>query len=682
MAEFRYRAFISYSWADAKWGNWLHAALERYRPPGGLATVGEAATRRLRPIFKDREEQAAGAAIGAIIERALGDSEFLIVVCSRNSARSEWVNREIAWFKTHRTPDKVLAFIVDGEPGSSEDECFPAALTHAVSADLAIGERLADEPLAADARKQGDGRQRAMLKLAAAMLGVGLDDLVRRDAARRTRRLAWLAAASLAGMALAIGLALFAFQQREQAIYQREQADSLIEFMLTDLREKLEPVGRLDALDVVGARALAYYAGQSPGSLQADALGRRARALLLVGEISNLRGDSEAALRAFGEAASSTAEQLARDPGNGQRLFDHAQSVFWVGAVAYSRGELQQAEARFREYQRLAARLVELDPGKPEWQLESSYAETNLGVLLFEQGRYAEAEATLATGLERIEAVVAGEDFDAGRQLELGQTLNWYAMASGAQGKIAAALALHDREVALYEDILRRDPANSSARYRLAVAQQFVGEGQLDSGRLEMAMAAYGQSLALVSELRALEPENAEWQETEVHGKLAQAENLIYAGHLDSSAGLLDEARELLAAMIAADPSNTIWSRDIRANQEKIGASLALASGDLRAAERNAAAAIGLYDQAAGQAGSIQPGAARRLAGDVQQGLRQAARARALWQEGLERLPQNPAADAERYLLLKRLGRTTEAAEVAARLDRRGYRHPAYRRER
>jgi eukaryotic-like serine/threonine-protein kinase len=29
--EFRYRAFISYSHADAKWANWLHGRLEGYR---------------------------------------------------------------------------------------------------------------------------------------------------------------------------------------------------------------------------------------------------------------------------------------------------------------------------------------------------------------------------------------------------------------------------------------------------------------------------------------------------------------------------------------------------------------------------------------------------------------------------------------------------------------------------
>ncbi|MGC5276337.1 hypothetical protein ACPXAM_24715, partial [Escherichia coli] len=67
----------------------------------------------------------------------------------------------------------------------------------------------------------------------------------------------------------------FAVEARKEAEFQRNEADGLVEFMLTDLRAKLEPVGRLDALDVVGTRALDYYAKQKLANLDADALGRR-----------------------------------------------------------------------------------------------------------------------------------------------------------------------------------------------------------------------------------------------------------------------------------------------------------------------------------------------------------------------------------------------------------------------
>ena len=81
---------------------------------------------------------------------------------------------------------------------------------------------------------------------------------------RRHRRLYAITAASVAGMLFTSGLAYTAIEARDEARDQRREAEGLIGFMLGDLREKLEPVGRLDVLDAVGARALAYYrkAGQ------------------------------------------------------------------------------------------------------------------------------------------------------------------------------------------------------------------------------------------------------------------------------------------------------------------------------------------------------------------------------------------------------------------------------------
>ena len=91
--------------------------------------------------------------------------------------------------------------------------------------------------------------------------------------------------------------------QAREVERQRVQAEGLIEFMLGDLREKLTPVGRLDVLDSVGARALGYYEQQDSARLDGDSLGRRARALHLIGEIAELRGSLDEASRVFAQAA-------------------------------------------------------------------------------------------------------------------------------------------------------------------------------------------------------------------------------------------------------------------------------------------------------------------------------------------------------------------------------------------
>jgi tetratricopeptide (TPR) repeat protein len=633
---------------------------------------------RLHPLFKDREEEAAGASIGAAVEAALASSEFLIVVCSANSARSQWVNREIAWFKTHRDPSKVLALIVGGEPGDPDNECFPKALTHLVDPDGAVTDIALDTPLAADARESGDGKRIARLKLAAAMLGTGLDELVRRDERRRTLRTRAVVTASLSLALVMSTLTWFAVEARKEAEFQRNQADGLVEFMLTDLRAKLEPVGRLDALDVVGTRALDYYAKQKLADLDADALGRRARALLLVGELSNLRGDSGEALAAFKEAAASTGEQLARDPDNAQRIFDHAQSVFWVGYIAYNRGELKNAEAQYREYKRLADRLLALDPKNPEWQMESSYAESNLGVMFDAQGRIAEAEPVFANSLRMAEASAKGRSSDVDRQIEVGNAANQLGKVKDKLGKIAEARALYAREIAIYEAVLRRDRANAVAKNRLGVALQFLAGVQLKLGELEAALQSFDRGIAVHADLLRIEPDNTEWQQSDAGGRLQKAKALIYAGRLAESRALMDAAEALVDRMIAKDPSNAEWSNVLR-QEVLIGrARLALASGKAAEARGPVNQVIA---QATREADRANRTSALMVAGDIEARLGQAEAARAYWSSGLESLPAVPGADDKRFALLKRLGREPEAREVAAALDRRGYRHPAYLRD-
>jgi tetratricopeptide (TPR) repeat protein len=695
MTAFRYKAFISYSWADAAWGAWLQKAIETYRTPAALVGKDGAlgpVPARLHPLFKDREEEAAGASIGAAVETALAASEFLIVVCSPNSAKSQWVNRELAWFKTHRDPAKVLALIVDGSPGSGgENECFPLALTHHIAPDLTITGDPTDHPLAADARDSGDGKRKARLKLAAALLGVGLDELVRRDDRRRALRVRLVVGASLA-LALAMSaLALAAVRARDEADFQRAESDGLVEFMLTDLREKLEPVGRLDALDVVGQRALKYYAGQKASKLDADALGRRARALHLVGEVRDVRGDSESALQAFREAAATTGEQLARDPDNPQRIFDHAQSVYWVGYVAYQRGELEIAEAAFLKYRKYAAELVSLDPKEPKWQMERKYSESNLGALYFEQGRFLDAEQAFGTALQMVDAVAESQPFDVARQIEVGNAISWLATTQEYLGKRQSALALLQREFSIYGQCLRIDPRNQSALHRLVNAFASLARIKLANGDLLGTQKSYETALVLSNRLLGVEHGNSEWLEVNLALHTAYAEALILAKSYPQARVEITAAHRALAILKQLDPKNAEWGL-IRQT------ALLLVEARLERTQSNTGRAISLLESIRNrlpdaaklsqlQTFSTMQRQAALLMGDIYKQRGESAKANESWQAALapDRSAQRPLAEFEsavQFAVLRRLGRIKEASVLANELDRANFRHPYYLLER
>lgn len=199
----RYWAFLSYSHADKVWADWLHKSLENYPMPRDL--VGKPCPadapipKRFVPVFRDREELPTATDLGAVIARALRHARFLVVVCSPKSAKSPWVEKEIIEYKRLHGEDRVLCLIVGGEPWASDgkvgipldEECFPKAVRFRLGPDGNLSSERT-EPIAADAREGKDGKENAIIKLMAGLLGVGFDDLRRREQAyqkQRVRRL-------------------------------------------------------------------------------------------------------------------------------------------------------------------------------------------------------------------------------------------------------------------------------------------------------------------------------------------------------------------------------------------------------------------------------------------------------------------------------------------------------------
>lgn len=195
--EYKYWAFVSYSHRDKKWGDWLHKEIETYRVPtelvGKQTGRGHLVPKRLFPVFRDREELPVSSSLGDNIQTALGQSRYLIVICSPHAAASRWVNEEVRYFKSLGRENRVLCLIVDGEPNASDipdgglPECFPYFICHKVLPGE-DGTPVRTEPIAADVRPDKDGKGNALLKLVAGILGVDYDNLKQRDKRRRTQQ--------------------------------------------------------------------------------------------------------------------------------------------------------------------------------------------------------------------------------------------------------------------------------------------------------------------------------------------------------------------------------------------------------------------------------------------------------------------------------------------------------------
>jgi tetratricopeptide (TPR) repeat protein len=688
----RYFAFLSYSHNDKELADWLHRELERFRVPRALAgrlTENGIVPRRLTPIFRDEHDLAAAGDLGGEIKAALAVSQYLIVLCSPTAAVSRWTNAEIEWFKRDRPDGCVLAAIAAGEPFASEtkgregEECFPPALRQKYDRrGRPTGKRA--EPLAADFRVDGEARRTGFLKLVAGMLGVGLDELVQRETTRRHRRLAWLTAASVAGMAVTSTLAFTAFEARNSAREQRREAEGLVAYMVGDLRAKLEPIGKLDALDGVGSRVLAYYKNQDASELSDAALLQRSRALSLMAEVANDRGDLPTAYSLYREAAAGTAEAVRRNPDDPLRLYDHAQNQFYFADIAMKKGEMGSAETAFREYKRLADRMVELAPDNMKYRMEVQNADANLALMLSAQRRFSEAAVQWGQAFRMIQALTTADPTNRDYQQSLAESLAWYADAESDAGDMKAATALRERNVALLNRLAAQS-RDVSWTQKLIPAERGLGTLYADQSRMNDALTHLRAAVAAGDALAQVEPDNRKWLGFAASARTKLAELLLLNGNATEAAGLNDGACNTFANLLRKDDSVQNWRSGLR-DCWLLKAQLMALQGDVPGGSAAASRAIDIgktvktTDQPQDRFNLVR---AYRVLGDIRRKDGDMAGAAAAWNAGLGEIPKVVAERApeaqEHAELLERLGRSAEARPLRQQLARIGYRYPILR---
>jgi serine/threonine-protein kinase len=498
------------------------------------------------------------------------------------------------------------------------------------------------------------------------------------------RHRAGVAAAGVAVTALGVGIGVALWQARE-ARAQRVQAEGLVEYMISDLRKKLQPVGRLDVLDGVGAKALAYYAAQDLGSLDADSLGRRARALHMIGDLAQQRGQFDEAVRDFQQAADTTSRLLQQHPDDPQRIFDQSQSEYWVGYVQWYRGRLHEAEAAFRRYEAMATRMNVAKPGDHDWQLEGVFSKTNVSIVLSELGRADEALPLILQARADMAQITRSHPEDA---VSESNTIGWSAIAYATLGRDEDAIrAERDKIVAA----LRAPNAekDQGVQFLVANAHHEIANYQRNLGRVDEGLASTHRALEELESLHARDPANIANIDEIVGAQTTLAELLAAAGDPEQAREQLRQASTRLATLMARPMPQRSWRLGQTAHVLQLQGSLADTDEDQAAATSSLArflADVRLYESQGSllpQADAILVAAAGLVYGDLLARVGHVDQAREAWSSAATRIRAIadrliPSAMTQLGQIELRLGHAQDARAWADKVKRTTYRHPAF----
>jgi tetratricopeptide (TPR) repeat protein len=616
---YAYRAFISYSHRDKEIAQRLHRAIESYPIPSklvGKVTALGRTPRRLRPIFRDREELPASGDLSAELSAALRQSMFLIVICSPAAAKSRWVNEEIKQFKQVHGDGRVLALIVDGEPHASEipgrdhRECFPEALRFRIGADGYLSD-IPAEPIAADYQREADGPRLATQKLIAGLTGLKLDELVQRETQRRIAQATAVAVGAVMGMVVTGGLAFYANSLRIEADRQRTIAEheaaaarAASDYLVGTFEisnpatENPRTITALTILTRSAERARGELAGQP--SIEARLLATLGRAYNNLGLLSEARASLEGAMPTIVQAGPDGVDALLTLAWTyaAQGLLDKSLATVrraeaLIGpdknAQASLRGKAALAEGRIlvnasRVKEGVAAfdRAMFYYRKAPDEPLSSvATVLNNRGLLLSDDGQYTAAEASLQESLALFQKELGPEHLSTGKA--------WFSLAQNsfnagnlpkARQRIAEALRI-ERKVLdpdnptlgdtlsmqgqIYQGLGQLTEAERSLREAVAIYQKAFDGPHFLIGIAEVYLALIesqrGQTDAALATLAdAKKNYDASYGKTHPnHGDLLvnRAKILARAGRLDEARADCSAGMSILRETLGADASFT-----------------------------------------------------------------------------------------------------------------------------
>ncbi len=373
-------------------------------------------------------------------------------------------------------------------------------------------------------------------------------------------------------------------EQRRLAEDERGRAQEMARFMLTDLREGLKPMGRLDLLGSVASKSLEYYEGLPEGSVTPEVRRSHAMALAHLSEALVDSGDLAGALEAARSSQRVLEELLATDPDNKGLQEDLALAVNVAGDAEQEGGDLAAALASYRRSVELRRKLAPKDLAR---------SLDRVATVLMRMGERAPARAIFEESLDIRRRLVAEDPTN----VELRRSLSMSVESVGdvvihAEG-LTAALERYNESLAIRRKVFEEVPNDAKARTDLAASLFRVAYCLNEEGNTEASRVHYEESLALYRDQGRLTPTDM-WVQRNIALSLEALGNMAQgAGDNERARANFEEALSIKQGIAARDRTNRRARHDVGKAYIHLG-DIAKGAGDPDAALRSYEKALGI----------------------------------------------------------------------------------------
>ena len=504
-----------------------------------------------------------------------------------------------------------------------------------------------------------------------------------------------VAAALILGLTASTWEAIRARRSERAAAVERGKAEDLLAFMIGELYSRVQKVGRLDILEPVVDKEMAYFAALEPADRSDGAIARNAVALTHIGEIRETQARYSEAIAAFTDAYNSAAALSARHPKDWELLFNRGQAEYWIGSVHQKRGE-SEAEGRwFRQYLDTAKALVALNPATRNSTSELAYGYHNLATALTERRDAAGALAEFRAELAQLNNLIASDNGNVDLLYRIADAHSWMAEVDDWQGDFKEALSEYRYQESLLRRIIETEPKKPFWRERLAESP-LLCEVDLNAsiGQIEFAKKELEEAQNIIEALLAFDSTNRDLLAASLNTRLKKAMFSRQAGKGIESMQELNEVEPKLVALVANTANVSSGSSDLTEDSDrKYARWLAMLwrleaqlqfQADPQAALATASKAVELSQRlvSEGRAEDSDLGECSTdyiVRGDIAAGLHRGADAQADWRNAADLLAPKISESHDWRLLdpaaraAIRRGRVEDARAIITLLNRLGY---------